>query len=46
MMELCFTDVFIATFTGDILRYVVGAGGVYLLINIALVGQEMHGLEG
>jgi len=36
MTDFCIIDVFLSIFTGDLLRYVIGAGGVYLLINIGL----------
>ena len=36
MTDLCIIDIFLSIFTGDLLRYIIGAGGVYLLINIGL----------
>ena len=36
MSGFCLGDVFLGVLTGDLLRYVVGAGGVYLLINVAM----------
>lgn len=36
MNDLCLTTVFLGVFTGDFLRYALGAGGVYVLINLAL----------
>ena len=39
MNGLCILDVFAGMFVGDLLRYVIGAGGVYLVINIALAAR-------
>ncbi|MEH6359919.1 MAG: hypothetical protein V7761_04220 [Amylibacter sp.] len=36
MTDLCIIGDYLSIFTGDLLRYIVGAGGVYLLINIGL----------
>ena len=36
MNEFCLIDALLGTFTGDLMRYVLGAGGVFLIINIAL----------
>ncbi len=42
MNDPCFLTVFLGTLTGDFLRYALGAGGVYLLINIALAARLRH----
>lgn len=39
MNDLCLMSVFLAAFTGDFLRYALGAGGIYLLINLALAAR-------
>jgi sterol desaturase/sphingolipid hydroxylase (fatty acid hydroxylase superfamily) len=42
MNEFFLVDVFLGTFTGDLLRYVLGAGGVYLIVNVALATRLHH----
>lgn len=36
MDDFCFFDAFLGALTHDLLRYAIGAGGVYLLVNVAL----------
>lgn len=39
MNDFCLLDAFLGTLTHDLMRYVIGAGGVWLVINIALAAR-------